>query len=122
MHLGDAMPARAARPCSFPHCPDFAVQGGRCEEHARKRERARREHRGPRVYDRRVWRDQIRPAQLRREPLCRFCLEDGRTEAAAEVDHIDGDPWNNREDNLRSLCKPCHTGRTSRDQVHGATP
>lgn len=67
------------------------------------------------------WREQIRPAALAREPLCRFCKANGRVVRAAEVDHIDGDSRNNRPDNLRSLCKPCHSARTARDQSFGGT-
>lgn len=57
-----------------------------------------------------------RPAALAREPLCRMCKEHGLVTAATEVDHIDGNSRNNDPDNLRSLCKPCHSGRTARDQ------
>jgi 5-methylcytosine-specific restriction protein A len=57
-----------------------------------------------------------RLAQLRAEPLCRFCLQRGRLTPATVVDHIerhDGtwrDPrfWNPA--NFQSLCKSCHDG------------
>lgn len=62
-----------------------------------------------------TWR-RVRLAVLRDEPLCRFHLERGETVPADEVDHIDGDSRNNDRDNLRPLCKPCHSGRTARDQ------
>lgn len=65
------------------------------------------------------WRTVVRPAQLAREPLCRFCKARGRVVAAAEVDHIDGDSRNNDPANLRSLCRPCHSARTARDQAFG---
>lgn len=62
------------------------------------------------------WRTYIQPAQLAREPLCRFCKQKGRIVAATVVDHIDGNSWNRKPENLRSLCKACHDGRTARDQ------
>lgn len=62
-----------------------------------------------------TWR-RLRLVVLREEPLCRFHAERGETVAATEVDHIDGDARNNDRDNLRPLCKPCHSERTARDQ------
>jgi 5-methylcytosine-specific restriction protein A len=54
----------------------------------------------------------IRLEQLKREPLCRFCREMGKTTAASQVDHITpclDDPALQRDpNNLRSLCAPCH--------------
>lgn len=54
----------------------------------------------------------IRLDQLKREPLCRFCREMGKTTGATEVDHIEpckDDPIKQRDAaNLRSLCAPCH--------------
>lgn len=60
-----------------------------------------------------------RAAVLAKEPLCRLCAEEGRETPATEVDHIDGDPWNNDQANLRPLCKPHHDRRTYRDQAFG---
>jgi 5-methylcytosine-specific restriction protein A len=69
--------------------------------------------RSARGYDHR-WYAVIRPAQLLREPLCRFCLP--RVTVATDVDHIDGNSRNNDPANLRSLCKSCHSRRTAKDQ------
>lgn len=77
--------------------------------------RGSREQRG---YDW-TWRTRVRPAALAREPLCRFCFEQGRTTQATEVDHIDGNSKNNADDNLRCLCRSCHSRRTARDQAFG---
>lgn len=65
-----------------------------------------------------VW-QQARQIVLLEEPLCRFCAEEGRTTAAEEVDHIDGNSHNNGRDNLRPLCRLCHLQRTARDQAFG---
>lgn len=70
-----------------------------------------------RGYDAR-WR-KIRASVLAEEPLCRMCKAKGFVTAASEVDHIDGDAWNRKRDNLRPLCKPCHSSRTARDQAFG---
>ena len=64
------------------------------------------------------WR-KIRARQLMDEPLCRHCRANGRITAANEVDHIDGDSTNNPSDgsNWQSLCKPCHSSKTAREQA-----
>ena len=58
------------------------------------------------------WR-KIRAGVLAREPLCRHCAEIGRTEPATDVDHIDGNAFNNARDNLCALCKSCHSRKTA---------
>lgn len=67
---------------------------------------------GPRFYNRRLWRDRIRPTKLRQDPLCADCQAQGLVTLASEVDHVDGNPWNNKPENHRSLCKPCHSRKT----------
>lgn len=62
------------------------------------------------------WR-KIRKAQLEREPLCEDCGA-----AANEVDHRNGDTFNNLPSNLASKCKPCHSAKTwreNREQLAG---
>jgi 5-methylcytosine-specific restriction endonuclease McrA len=72
--------------------------------------------------DSRDWRDRIRPRQLRRFPLCATCEARGVLTLATEVDHIvvaKGDMRLLRSsDNLRSLCKACHSRKT-RGQSRG---
>lgn len=60
------------------------------------------------------WR-RLRRRVLDTEPLCRLCARAGRITAANEVDHIDGDAYNNATDNLQPLCKPCHSAKTARE-------
>lgn len=62
----------------------------------------------------REWR-QLRATQLEAKPFCRMCLERGRRKIANEVDHIDGDAYNNDPDNFQSLCRPCHSRKTIGD-------
>lgn len=79
----------------------------------------RRLSRQARGYDAK-W-QKVRAAHLAKEPLCRFCMErHGRPESATEVDHIlsirEAPHLRLVDSNLRSLCKPCHSQRTAREQ------
>ena len=70
------------------------------------------------------WRN-ARAFVLAREPLCRMCLELGRTVPATVVDHIkahkgDLDLFNDL-DNLQPLCKPCHDRHAQRRDRGRAT-
>lgn len=77
-----------------------------------------------RPYSTAAW-TRVRALQLRRSPLCVFCVLMGLTKQATDVDHIealsDGGAAFDFE-NLRSLCRECHSRVTSawragRDQV-----
>lgn len=117
------MPSRPRRPCLEHGCAALiAPPASRCPEHTAQRNRERHqqldERRGnaaARGYDYR-WATRIRPAQLRREPLCRFCNEAGRVTLATDVDHITprAEGGSDHPDNLRSLCHACHSRHTAR--------
>ena len=68
------------------------------------------------LIDTRRWRT-ARKRHLARSPLCVKCLAAGQSVAATEVDHIrphKGDPvlfWD--PTNWQSLCKPCHSKKTT---------
>lgn len=53
----------------------------------------------------------LRAAVLAREPLCRHCGE-----VATDVDHISGDPSDNRLSALQPLCHACHSSKTMRER------
>ena len=66
----------------------------------------------------------MRAAQLDSQPLCRFCLNEGRTTAATICDHIvphrgDRDLFFDAS-NLQSLCKAHHDGEKQRIERAGA--
>lgn len=57
-----------------------------------------------------------RAKRLEAEPYCRDCREQGRQRLAEEVDHILplASGGSDTDDNVRSLCRECHTHRTRR--------
>jgi len=118
----DRMPRRPKVPCSYPGCHELveAGQGGRCEKHRRQERQRYDNERGTaaqRGYDAR-WR-QIRAIVLAEEPLCRECSRQGRVMPAKDVHHINGNPRDNRRENLEPLCHECHSRHTARHQAFG---
>jgi 5-methylcytosine-specific restriction protein A len=114
------MPRRPPHPCPEPGCPALVQGRGRCPAHQRERDQRIDERRGSstaRGYGY-AW-QQLRLHMLRDEPLCRMCKAEGRVTAATEVDHVDGNSRNNARENLRPLCKSCHSRRTATDQAFG---
>lgn len=113
-----------ASPCRVRSCPNVATDHGYCDEHQDQAQHQesdrRRQHDRQRLsstqrgYDAR-WR-KVRAMALARQPLCCDCQRAGRTTAATEVHHIDGNPRHNAFDNLMPLCKRCHSRRTLEEQ------
>lgn len=60
-----------------------------------------------------AWR-KLRAQVLAEVPLCEYCPP-GVITPATEVDHANFDPSDNRRENLKSTCKPCHSIRTMAD-------
>lgn len=61
----------------------------------------------------------VRQAQLEREPLCKWCAEDGRVTEATVCDHVDGHPDGETEEKFwagpfQSLCRAHHDGPARR--------
>ena len=58
----------------------------------------------------------IRQQHIQAHPnntLCQHCLAKGIYTAMTDVDHVDGDTYNNEPSNLQSLCKSCHSRKTA---------
>jgi 5-methylcytosine-specific restriction endonuclease McrA len=101
------------RPCLEPRCPEYATYRGRCQRHAKQRDKAINRA-GAKIYSRKKW-QLTRRKQLANEPLCRACGQ-----IATAVDHIvpleqGGDPWSS--DNLQSLCLHHHSVKTRQEQL-----
>lgn len=111
------MPMRPMTTCSYPGC-NVLVRGGRCDRHRSQSRRESDERRGSsaaRGYGYR-WQRASR-AFLKKNPLCKFCQVEGRSEPAVVVDHIiphRGDMalfWD--EGNWQGLCKRHHDRKTA---------
>ncbi len=108
------MPIAAKKICAKVGCQELVLKSGRCKVHSselRATQDSRRE-RGQKRYGLSSWHKCIRPNQLAQYPLCHHCRNIGLITPANEVDHIDGNPWNDHPSNLMSLCKPCHSRKT----------
>jgi len=112
------MPYKAPSNCTRPGCHGVVRDGvcSVCGPKRRVRDKdydKRRPSRSARGYDRR-W-QKIRRMQLTREPLCQDCKDNGRVMMAVEVHHIVAlrDGGTHDFENLRSLCKTCHSKRTN---------
>lgn len=112
------MAVKPLRPCRHPGCCEL-VSDGYCETHKPKRTDQRSEEAKAWrwMYATRKWREELRPAQLLREPFCRECARRGRRTRATDVDHVvdhKGD-WARfcDEGNLESLCHSCHSRKTA---------
>lgn len=115
------MTGRPPKPCLHPGCKKITLEkNGYCLDHQdeyEKREAIRNRRRGGNASARsrgytRTW-EKVRIAQLYREPLCRIHKRDGFVKIADRVHHIDGNPTNNNESNLMSICRQCH------EKIHG---
>lgn len=107
------MPTKPAGPCRDSKCPYRAVERGWCATHAAKhppkpRPVDDRPSAAKRGYDQK-WR-RIRAHFLKFKQMCAEC---GTT--ATEVDHIKplAAGGTHKWENLRPLCKPCHSRKTS---------
>jgi 5-methylcytosine-specific restriction protein A len=64
----------------------------------------------------------LRRLQLQREPLCAYCLKQGKHIPATIADHVvphNGDGRRFFEGKLQSLCKRCHDGAKKSEEKLG---
>lgn len=105
------------RPCRHSGCPEL-TRDGWCGKH-RPRYRRGSSDEYHWMYSLPIWRDDLRPAQLTREPFCRECAKAGRRVRATVVDHIvpHRGNWALFVDpaNHQSLCKYHHDQKTIRE-------
>ncbi len=59
----------------------------------------------------------LRRLVLADSPLCAHCYQRGLIVPATDVDHVSGDPSDNSQSALQSLCHTCHSRKTAAD--HG---
>lgn len=109
------MAQKPLRPCRHPGCPAL-TRDGYCPKHKPAKAGRRVSAQWHGWYSLPIWTEDLRPAQLLREPFCRECAKFGRRTRATEVDHIQphrGD-WTVFTDrsNLQSLCHSCHSRKT----------
>lgn len=90
----------------------------RSQQQPKQRAPDYRESARKRGYDR-DW-ERCREAFLTSEPLCADCLERGMVTPANEVHHVakvkDRPDLRLDRENLRALCKTCHSRRTARGE------
>lgn len=113
------MARKPLRPCRHPGCVELTREGW-CPRHRPKYQR-RDSAEYHDWYLLPIWTNDLRPAQLLREPFCRECAKRGVRTPATVVDHIRpfrGD-WALFTDpaNHQSLCKHHHDQKTAREQA-----
>ena len=114
------MALKPLRPCRHPGCPELTREGY-CPAHKPAKAPRRSSAQWHGWYSLDVWKNDLRPTQLLREPFCRECAKHGERVRATVVDHVKphrGD-WALFVDtaNHQSLCKHHHDQKTAREQA-----
>lgn len=113
------MANKPLRPCRYPGCSAL-TRAGWCAVHKSTKSPRRESIAWHNWYSLSVWTDDLRPAQLFREPFCRECAKRGLRVWATDVDHVQDHKGNWEvfidESNLESLCHSCHSRKTMREQ------
>lgn len=81
------MPNRPPKPCRHPGCHAL-TRDGWCEAHRPKPAPRGDSAQWHGWYSLPIWTQQLRPAQLLREPFCRECAKRGLRTPATDADHI----------------------------------
>lgn len=108
------------RPCAEPRCPDLATYRGRCQRHAKQRDK-QINRAGRDIYHTKRWR-LLRRRKLFLNPLCEYVDPDEGpcTEVATDVHHRvaiaeGGAKWELA--NLEALCRKHHGWHTRQEQL-----
>ena len=114
------MALKPLRPCRHPGCPELTREGY-CPSHKPAKAPRRSSAQWHGWYGLPIWKNDLRPTQLLREPFCRECAKAGRRVWATDVDHVVDHKgnWNKfiDRDNLQSLCERCHNAKTAREMA-----
>lgn len=114
------MALKPLRPCRHPGCAALTRESY-CPAHKPQKAARRTSAEYHSWYSLPIWTDDLRPAQLLREPFCRECARRGIRTRATVVDHVQphrGD-WGLFIDprNHQSLCKYHHDQKTAREMA-----
>jgi 5-methylcytosine-specific restriction protein A len=113
------MPHKPPHHCNYPGCPHLTTKRY-CPQHQKKADQDYEQGRGTAIergYDYN-W-HKIRTLKLNYNPLCERCLLIGRAVIARLVHHKDSNPYNNDDNNLESLCEPCHDAEHKKERWEG---
>ena len=117
---GTDMVKKPLRPCKKPGCAKLTSEAY-CPEHKPQKAPRRESAQWHAWYSKPIWRDDLRPAQLMRQPFCCSCLAQGYRTRASVVDHVIPHRGDWRlfvdPDNHQSLCKSCHDRKTASEQA-----
>ena len=116
-----ALANKPMRPCKHPGC-GVLTSAGYCDAHKPADRRTPQRWRS--WYSKPIWAEQLRPAQLLREPFCRDCARRGIRTKATDVDHVVDHKGNwalfSDPGNLQSLCHSCHSRKTLTEMRWGS--
>ena len=114
------MALKPLKPCRHPGCSAL-TRDGYCPKHKPRKAPRRVSAEYHNWYSLSIWTDDLRPAQLLREPFCRECARRGVRTWATVVDHVKphrGDWWLFIDpQNHQSLCERCHNRKTAREMA-----
>lgn len=124
------MPYSPLKPCPYPMCK-AKVKRGYCEKHERTQPNSFKVKKAHPFYNKTIWKGKtnrtlgtrggLREAQLKRQPFCSECKEQGRYVQATVVDHKK--PFKGKENawelfvdsnNHDSLCAFHHNSKTGK--------
>ena len=117
------MAMKPLKPCQKPGCCALTREGY-CQAHKPRKAPRRESAQWHNLYSLPIWKDDLRPSQLLREPFCRACAAQGKRVRATVADHIvphrgDMKLFTDRR-NLQSLCKRCHDRKTAGEMAERA--